>query len=174
MMKQSVPSWAMRRAGPGDYDLVREAQRRGTLQVRWPDLRSLRAWARQAAWPAPWLGFEAAFLAKMLESAANFDLAAKGSGIEIAIPKGEHTVEAAELGALDWLYTERSAGEQPAGWGILVEELRQIRRAVEAGVVVTVEETHTLRSWQEFYAWAHGRYHALEDGYDHWIGDDKS
>ena len=173
-MKQSVPSWAMRTAGPGDYHLVRESQRGGALQVRWPDLRALREWARQAGWPAPWLGFEAAFLAKMLENEETFDLAARAGGIELRIPKQEHTIEAEELRKLDALYTERSTSGRPTGWGVLVEELRQIRRAVEAGVVVRVENTHTLQTWQDFYAWAHGRYHALEDGYDHWIGDDES
>jgi hypothetical protein len=39
-------------------------------------------------------------------------------------------------------------------------------------VVIRVDDTHTLHTWQDFYAWAHGRYHALEDGYDRWIGDD--
>jgi hypothetical protein len=173
-MKQNVPSWAMRVAGPGDYDLAREAQGRRTMQVGWPDRRALREWARQTAWPAPWLGFEATFLGKMLEDEANFDLAAGSSGVEIRIPKQEHTIEAEELRQFDALYTERPTSAQPPGWGILVEELRQIRRAVEAGVVVRVEDTHTLRSWQEFYVWAHGRYYALEEGYDHWIGDDKS
>jgi len=164
----------MRTAVPGDYQLVRESQRRGTLQVRWPDRRSLREWARQTEWPTPWLGFEAAFLTKMLENAPNFDLAARVSGVEIRIPKQEHTIEAEELRQLDALYTERPTSAQPPGWGVLVEELRQIRWAVEAGVVVRVENTQTLQTWQDFYAWAHGRYHALEDGYDHWIGDDKS
>jgi hypothetical protein len=47
-------------------------------------------------------------------------------------------------------------------------------RLVEAGVLVKVEGTPTvLDSWQSFYAWAHGRYHMLEDGYDRWIGDDQ-
>ena len=58
-------------------------------------------------------------------------------------------------------------------WGALVEALRGIRRRVEAGVKVKIEGTETtLATWQEFYTWAHGRYHALEDGYDRWIGDD--
>jgi len=78
---------------------------------------------------------------------------------------------------LDALYEEREdmggLGPRPTGWGWLVEELREIRRAVEAGVVVKVEETQTvLTTWQSFYDWAHGRYHMLEDGYDGWIGDD--
>ena len=54
----------------------------------------------------------------------------------------------------------------------MVEALRAIRRAVEAGVVVQVEGAQEMRTWQGFYDWAHGRYHMLEDGYDRWIGDD--
>ena len=48
-----------------------------------------------------------------------------------------------------------------------------LRRLVEAGVTVKIEGTQTvLTTWQDFYEWAHGRYHKLEDGYDRWIGDD--
>ena len=81
-------------------------------------------------------------------------------------------ISAEKLRELDELYAERSAVGQPVGWGSLVEELREIRRAIEAGAVVTVEGAQTFRSWQGFYDWAHGRYHALEDGYDKWIGAD--
>jgi hypothetical protein len=88
------------------------------------------------------------------------------------IPKPDSTISAEKIRGLDALYAERSESGQPTGWGSLVEELREIRRAVEAGVVVTVEGGRTLRSWQQFYDWAHGRYHALEDGYDRWIGND--
>lgn len=82
------------------------------------------------------------------------------------------------LRELDALYEETeemgALGRRPTRWGALVEERRQIRRLVEAGVTVKVEGTPTvLGSWQSFYAWAHGRYHALEDGYDRWIGDDR-
>lgn len=56
--------------------------------------------------------------------------------------------------------------------GLLVGVLREIRRAVEAGVAATVEGTQTIRTWQGYYNWAHGRYHMLEDGHDHFIGDD--
>jgi hypothetical protein len=45
---------------------------------------------------------------------------------------------------------------------------------VEAGVTVRIEGTPTvLRTWQDFYTWAHGRYYRLEEGYDRWIGDDR-
>jgi hypothetical protein len=86
----------------------------------------------------------------------------------------EKVVSAKELEALDALYEARSPSGRPTSWHALVEELRGIRRAVEAGTVVQVEGEATLRTWQQFYAWAHGRYHMLEDGCDPWIGDDRS
>ena len=88
--------------------------------------------------------------------------------------KQERTITADELAELDALYAERSSSGRPTSWGALVEELRKIRRAVEAGTVVTVEDGPRLSTWQGFYSWAHGRYHMLEDGYDSWIGDDNS
>jgi len=83
-------------------------------------------------------------------------------------------VSTEELAALDSMYAERSPNGQPTRWRALVEELRRIRRAVEAGAVVEVAGARTLTTWQEFYEWAHGRYHMLEDGCDPWIGDDNS
>lgn len=85
----------------------------------------------------------------------------------------EYTITTEQLGELDALYAERSPSGRPTAWGALVEELRAIRRRVEAGVVVKVENGETLRTWRGFYEWAHGRYHMLEDGYDRWIGDDR-
>ncbi|HEX4950377.1 MAG TPA: hypothetical protein VFZ34_27175 [Blastocatellia bacterium] len=91
----------------------------------------------------------------------------------------EHWLTIEILKELDALYEEREdmgvLGRRPTCWGVLVEELRKIRRLVEAGVIVKIEGTQTaLNTWQSFYAWAHGRYHLLEDGYDSWIGDDDS
>lgn len=82
------------------------------------------------------------------------------------------TVSAERLQELDWLYAQRSPSGRPTEWGGLVDALREIRRAVEAGVVVEVDG-RTLTSFATFYTWAHGRYHMLEDGYDRWIGDDR-
>ena len=79
-----------------------------------------------------------------------------------------------DLAALGAMYAERSPSGHPTSWRVLVEELRRIRRVVEAGAVVQVEGVGSLATWQEFYAWAHGRYHMLEDGCDPWIGDDAS
>lgn len=173
-MKTSIPMWAMRTAKTEDQGVVRDAHRRGTLQITWPNLDVLRDWAKRQGWPTPWFGFEKAFLTRMLESEESFKLAIDQSGIEIQIPRRDFTISMEELRDLDALYEQRDTHGHPDRWRGLVEELREIRRAVEAGVVVEVEGTGTLRTWQDFYNWAHGRYHMLEDGCDKWIGDDGS
>lgn len=92
----------------------------------------------------------------------------------------EYTITAGMLQRFDALYTDAeyitpTLRSHQRRWGHLVDELREIRRRVEAGVTVKIEGTDTLlTTWQEFYNWAHGRYHALEDGCDLWIGDDRS
>ncbi len=171
-MKIDIPAWSMRPATAEDYGAVQDAHRAGTMQIKWPDRKALRQWTGQQAWPTPWFGFETAFLAKMFESPANFTQAIAESGIEIQIPQREYILSGARQEELDSLYAERSPGGRPVRWETLVEELREIRRAVEAGVVVQVEDGPRLQTWQEFYEWAHGRYHMLEDGADRWIGDD--
>jgi hypothetical protein len=172
-MKKEIPAWAMRTAKAEDYGIVQDSHSRGTMQIKWPDRKALRHWTRLRAWPTPWFGFETAFLAKMFESQMNFTQAIDESGIEIQFPQRECTLSATRVKELDSLYAERSPSGRPVSWGILVEELRDLRRAVEAGVVVQVEDGPRLQTWQGFYEWAHGRYHMLEDGYDRWIGDDR-
>ena len=171
-MKKDIPAWAMRTAKAEDYGIVQDSHSRGTMQIKWPDRKALRYWTKLQAWPTPWFGFETAFLAKMFDSRMYFSQAINESGIEIQIPQQEYTLSVARLKELDSLYAERSPSGQPVSWGILVEELRELRRAVEAGVVVQVEDGPRIGTWQGFYDWAHGRYHMLEDGYDRWIGDD--
>lgn len=172
-MKKDIPAWAVRRVTAEDYAIVQDSHSRGTMQIQWPDRKVLRHWTKLQAWPTPRFGFETAFLAKMFESQMNFTQAIDESGIEIHVPQREYTLSVAELKELDSLYQERSSSGRPVSWGFLVEELREIRRAVEAGVVVQVEDGPRIQTWQEFYEWAHGRYHMLEDGYDKWIGDDQ-
>ena len=172
-MKIAIPAWAMRRAVAEDYGVARDMQRQGTLQIQWPNLNGLRAWSKLQGWPTPWFGFEAAFLATLFDSQMNFVQAISESGIELHIPQAAYTLSIERLRELDALYEERSPSGQPVRWRILVEELREIRRAVEAGVVIQVEGGPAMRSWQGFYEWAHGRYHMLEDGSDNWIGDDR-
>ena len=171
-MRSAIPAWAMQMATPADRDAVRRLRGESRMQVKWPsDRKALRGWARDRGWPTPWFGFEERLLTRALEDDQSFALALSGSGIEILIPKRNHTIPVEELRELDLLYDERSAAGYPTSWGILVEELRQIRRAIEAGVEVEIEGK-TLNDFGSFYNWAHGRYHMLEDGYDKWIGND--
>jgi hypothetical protein len=154
--------------------MARRAQSQGIMLVEWPDTKLLRAWARDHGWPAPRFGFENAFVAKMLETDEAFTQALSEAGVGLRIPQIEYVLSVEDLKLLDDLYDARSPSGRPSDWGILVEELREIRRAVEAGIKVKIEGTDTvLTTWQGFYDWAHGRYHMLEDGYDKWIGDDR-
>jgi hypothetical protein len=169
----------MTRATPADIVAVHQAQKEGYLQIKWPPMNELRAWAKFQGWRMPWFGFESAFMKTMLTTERDFTLALSASGIELEIPKESYTITAEQLAALDSLYDTvedlGSGGIYRPGWRVLVAELRDIRRAVEAGVKVSVpDKTEPLHSFQGFYAWAHGRYYLLEEGYDSWIGDDDS
>jgi hypothetical protein len=89
----------------------------------------------------------------------------------------EHIITSERLQELDALYEQREdmgiMGLRPTQWNALVDALRAIRRMVEAGITVKIAGTTTeLHTWEEFYGWAHGRYHMLEDGADRWIGHD--
>jgi hypothetical protein len=175
-VKSDLPGWAMKRATADDIIAVRQAQKQGYLQIKWPPLKEVRAWAKQQGWHTPWFGFESAFIKTVLDTEQALRLALSASVIELTIPRESYTITAERLQILDDLYTDvGSTGSHQLGWGVLVGALREIRRAVEAGVEVSVpDKASPLRSFQGFYEWAHGRYHMLEDGYDRWIGDDNS
>ena len=174
-MRQDIPAWAKYKVSPEDPDFfeIRRAHRQGRTEIRLPDLKGLKAWAKSQGWPTPWFDFEEAFITKIFETNETFSLALTESGVEMYALIKEHILSLERLKELDALYEARSSSGRPTHWGSLVQELREIRRLVEAGVKVNVEGTQTvLDTWQSFYGWAHGRYHMLEDGYDSWIGDD--
>ena len=171
-MKGELPPWALEAATSDDLDRAREAQRLGTMHLLWPELNALRHWAKERSWPRPLLSFQAAFASKMLESRENFAVALAESGIAVHLPKRDHTLSTEDLAGLDAMYERHSPSGRPSDWGLLVEALREVRRAVEAGVVVRIEGGPDLSTWQGFYDWAHGRFHKLEEGSDAWIGDD--
>jgi hypothetical protein len=82
-------------------------------------------------------------------------------------------LSAAELMELDELYTIRDASGNPThAWGVLVEELRKIRRTVEAGEVVQIAGGPALQSVLDFHTWEYNRYKLLEEGWDSLIGND--
>ena len=170
-MTKSLPSDFLQMATPADRELVEDARRRGTLQITWPERNALRQWAGKHGWRAPRFGFEESFTAKMLESEETFALALNESGIRLVVPSARYTLPPERLRNFDEWYDERGADGRPSAWGNLVEALRDVRRAVEAGIAVEIDG-RTFRQFGDFYEWAHGRYHMLEDGYDRWIGDD--
>jgi hypothetical protein len=171
-VNKTLPAWALRTATPDDQALAQEAHRQGKLRIIWPDTNALRMWAKHQGWPTPWFGFEQVFTAHMLDTATNFALAMTNSGIKVHFPKQQCTISGETLRELDALYDSRSSSGRPVGWEALVEQIRDIRRVVEAGITVHIEGEQSIQNWQQFYAWAHGRYHMLEDGADKWIGDD--
>jgi hypothetical protein len=180
-MTYNIPAWAKERVSLNvhDFSEVHRLHRRGRTQIQLPNLKELKGWAKSHGWPTPWFGFKEAFITKLFESNETFSLALNESGINIHIPIKEHILTIETLKELDALYEETedrgALGRRPTRWGTLVGELREIRHLVEGGVKVKVEGTQTvLTTWGSFYNWAHGRYHALEDGYDSWIGDDDS
>jgi hypothetical protein len=172
-MNTNLPTWALEAATPPDRARTQRASDNGTIQITWPANKVIREWAKQHGWPTPWFGFKDAFIRKMLDSDDNFALAVNQSDIQVVIPIERYTVSEEQLREFDALYEERGESGRPTGWGILVAGLREIRRLVEAGIIVEVDG-RTLKSFGSFYNWAHGRYHMLEDGYDSWIGDDNS
>lgn len=171
-MSVELPAWAMHRADAYDYAAVAAHHSKGSVRVHWPDLKHLRGWAKQQRWPVPMFGFQHSFLSTLLKSEANFMLAVRYSGISLNVPASTCVMPESELRELDELYHEPVAEQRAGSWRALVIGLREVRHAIEAGVVLTIEGGPTLRSWQAFYSWAHQRYPRLEEGTDSWIGSD--
>lgn len=172
-MTIDLPAWALESATAEDRERTSRARSQSNMQITWPDETVLRAWTRQHGWPTPLFSFKGKFTETMLVSDDNFALAVQESGVEIRIPAQQIIIPDEKLREFDALYDERNKDGRPTGWGPLVEGLREIRRTLEAGVAVEIDG-RKLNSWGSFYDWAHGRYHMLEDGYDSWIGDDRS
>lgn len=80
-----------------------------------------------------------------------------------------------KLVELDALYAEGAAASgRRFAWGSLVERLRELRRAIEAGEVVQIAGRTGAGVGARLPQWAYQRYKLLEEGYDSWIGDDES
>ncbi len=172
-MTHNLPQWALTKATPQDRDRAVQAYRNGFLQIRWSKDKTQQTWAKKQGWRTSRFTFQKSFTDKMLENDDNYALALNESGIEVTMPIPEYTFSAEQLQELDALYQSRGEHGRPDNWGTLVENLREVRRAVEAGVVVTIDG-HKLKHFSSFYSWVHKRYHMLEDGYDSWVGDDNS
>jgi hypothetical protein len=173
-MTRTTPKWAMRPIEVEDRGDMEKLLRRGLIEITWPEIKSLKRWAGEHHWPTPWFGFKESFMEQILESDSKFLMGLKNSGVKMCVPRQQVDFDAYRLRDLDELYKARNDDGRPSDWRQLVEELRELRRAIEAGVAIKVEEGSVLRSWQGFYSWASSRYAGLEDGCDAWIGDDNS
>jgi hypothetical protein len=172
-----IPDWAFELATPNHRHRAINAHQNGTLQIIWPDSKPIKLWAKQQGWRVPWFNFNQYFISKMLESDVNFALVLQKSGLKVSIPLAYYKISDNMLHEWDALYEEREdmgvLGLRPVGWGHLVECLREVRRTIEVGLVIEIED-EKLESVGEFLTWVDKRYHALEDGYDSWVGDDNS
>ena len=164
-MAMEIPDWALRRAGPSDRLDVQKAVKRNRLVYNWYEVPNLKQWARSQGWPTPWLTFSSKFLETMLANDENYALVLSQTDLVFQIPKKEYSIDDSKVAEFDKLYQDREFSE-------LVDELRDIRRAVYAGVKVLVDGRKLMGS-SSFYNWAHGRYYLLEDDPNSgWIGDD--
>jgi len=170
-MNNNLPKWALRPAGADDRKRVEKHYAAGTALIDWPENFVLRQWSKARGWPASRFFLRPKFIKKLLESDQSFAFGITGSGVRMWIPVERHSISEKELRDLDSLYESRNEHGHPDGLNALVEGLREVRRAVEAGVEVEVEG-RVLKDFNTFYTWAHSRYHMLEDAADKWIGDD--
>jgi hypothetical protein len=115
-------------------------------------------------WKRSWLFPEDSFYKTLFENNKNFELALENV-IDLLISKSIHPISDKELQDLDQDYEERS-------FSAIFEGLRDIRRAIEAGVIIDLDGRE-LKSVGAFVTWAHKRYHLLEVMFDKWIGNDK-
>ena len=160
----NLSSWALRKATLKDREIAKQAFDNSVGKIVFSNRESLRQWMKDKGWKRSWFFLEGSFTESLFGNDENFKLALSDEVVEIFIPKDAFQITDKQLKNIDRDYEAKS-------WSAVVEELRDIRRAVEAGVVIQVEDKK-LKTWNEFYNWAHRRYHMLEDGADKWIGDD--
>ena len=176
-MKIDLPRWAIKKASQNDYKFTETAYRNGSCRLIWPIGNTIRIWAKQQGWPTSWMFFKTRFIKKVFENESNFALALQQSGLIIMIPLESYQYPESELKIMDKWYNNRKdmdeLGMRPIDWGFLVESLREIRRATEAGVKIDIDN-QTLASTSDFFTWANSRYPLLAEGNDSWYGDDKS
>lgn len=160
-----LPPWAVRRADMQDWEAAKKSFEAGTAKIQIRNLPSMSQWMKGKGWKRPWFNLQQSFIRQIFNHPDNFRMVLREHMAEIMIPRAKAAVPDQELKEMDASYEERS-------WSYVVEALREIRRAIEAGVEIEVDGK-TLKTWNEWYSWAHSRYHLLEESSDRWIGDDR-
>lgn len=160
-----IPNWALRKAGPEDKALAEQAFKDARANLKLTDRTGMKTWMKSRGEKISWLRPSASFYKQLLASEESFREVLAIGVMEIWIPKYSYTVPEDFLATVDQLYAEKD-------WNTAVEYLREIRRAIDLGVKVQIEDK-TFTSASTFYNWAHQRYHVLEEAADKWILDDR-
>jgi hypothetical protein len=158
-----LPNWALEKAGPNDRVRSKAAYQQKTGRFTVPNRVSLKDWMLARGWKRSWLSPEGSFYKQCFQDDVLFQLALKDQMIDIWIPKAMHQVSAANLAAIDEDYQQKD-------WSAAVAQLRDIRRAIDAGITIELDG-QTFISSGAFYTWAHQRYHVLEEISNDWMMD---
>ena len=120
---------------------------------------------KSKGWKTPWIFLQQSFIKQLFANDENYRTVIEDHIVNLLIPRKSVFLSEEQLEDIDESYEAKS-------WSYVVEALREIRRAVEAGVEIKVEGK-ILKTWNDWYSWAHARYGLLEEGSDKWIGDDR-
>lgn len=160
-----LPSWAVRQSTSIDWQAAKKAYEAGTAKIEIRNHATLRQWMKGKGWKTPWIFLQQSFIKQLFANDKNYRTVLQDRIINLLIPRKTVSLSEKQLKEIDESYEAKS-------WSYVVEALREIRRVVEAGVVVNTEGK-SLKSWNDWYSWAHARYGLLEEGSDKWIGDDR-
>ena len=158
-----LPNWALEKAGPHDRVRAKEAYEKETGRFTVPNRVSLKDWMKARGWKRSWISPEGSFYKQCFRDDSLFQLALKEEMVDIWIPKQTHQVSKADLAGIDQDY-------QTQDWSAAVAKLRDIRRALDAGVTIEIDG-QPFKSSGSFYTWAHKRYHALAEISNDWMMD---
>lgn len=163
--KMNLPSWALRPANISEREKAADAHYRGKAKIVFKDRKKLKPWMEYHGWKTSWFNLEDAFYKELFSSDEYFQEALSEGVVEVFVPIVSYKFSENELAKIDESYKAQK-------WNWVVEDMREIRRAVEAGIIIEVDDKK-LTSFSSFYEWAHQRYHLLEECADKWIGNDK-
>ncbi|MBK8505834.1 MAG: hypothetical protein IPL46_28765 [Saprospiraceae bacterium] len=161
----NLPTWALRKATLSDRENAMHAHKKMAAKIVFSNRAFLVNWMKKWGWRRSWFFPEESFYTRLFENDENYSLALSDQIVEVFIPKESYQITSKQLKEMDDDYASQS-------WSWVVGALREIRRAIEAGVIIEVDD-QKLKSVSGFYKWAHQRYHALEEAADKWVLDDR-
>ena len=164
-MKSTIlPSWALRSATTAEREKAADAYYRSKAKTVFRDRKKLRSWIEYHGWKTSWLHLEDSFYKELFSNDEFFKEGLEDGVVEIFIPKESYTFSDEEFKNINDGYSAREFN-----W--VVEYLREIRRAIEAGILVEIDGLQ-LKSEIAFYNWVDKQFHILEEVADKWIGND--